>query len=412
MEFTERAIDANTWQYIDPDNRKPWPTEPEEPDVTTYPKKRLRTITTGGSGVNTRASSITVGESSSSQSTQMVVEEIDPDGQPHNAGEMTKDGVTSYQIDMSVYRDQLKRWERTREATATLKKWVTSTISPTYRLNACPQGKTLDVWFKELRKIGAIYEDRMTIDASNAYHAMIKPITKLPRDLNAWIERWETTMTNSIKKEISDAQNARLWANHLASALSPVMENWTTTFLQVNYKAISSNTLDYREVAAQLRDYARTIKGGSRVAKGSFAATFGTTPAEEDTPMEDNPDEAESRGRTSRRGRGRGRGNGVSRQENGSSKRKRADTELNNDGKTGDQREDSRARGTCKACFGYHDITRCRYVAYKQPSSLNWKPSPAMQALVDDRISHNPELAELVKRLKLEASEKDDRDGK
>ena len=261
LEFTERAIDANIWQYIDPDTnkRKPWPTEPEEPDVKTYPKKRLRTITTGGSGVNTRSSSITVmGESS--QSTQTVVEEIDPNGQPSSASEMTKDGAASYQIDLSVYRDQIRRWERIREATATLKKWVTSTISPTYRINSCPQGKTLDVWFKELRKIGAIYEDRMTIDASNAYHAMIKPVTKLPRDLNAWIERWETTMTNSIKKEISDSQSARLWANQLASALSPVMENWTTTFLQVNYKAISSNTLDYREVAAQLRDYARTTQ--------------------------------------------------------------------------------------------------------------------------------------------------------
>ena len=44
----------------------------------------------------------------------MIVEEIDPEGQPRNAGEMTKDGLLAYQIDMSVHRDELKRWERSR----------------------------------------------------------------------------------------------------------------------------------------------------------------------------------------------------------------------------------------------------------------------------------------------------------
>jgi hypothetical protein len=397
-ELKERAIDADLWQYIDPDNdnRIAWPTKPEKPDVKTYPKKRLRTITS--IGVSTRASS----SSELSPSTQTVLEEIDPEGQPRNAGEMTKDGLLAYQIDMSVHRDELKSWERTRDAIATLKKWITSTISATYRLNACPEGENLDVWFKELQKIGAIYDDRMEIDASNAYHAMVKPVTKLPRDLNAWVDRWETTMTNSIKKGITDSKKANFWANHLATALSPVIDNWTTTFLQVNYDAISNNTLDYRKVAAQLRDYARTTKGGNRIAKGSFAATLGTTPAEED-PVEDAPEETEPRGRGSRRARGRGRGSGPSRQDE-SNKRKRGETQHD----SADPRGHSRMRGTCKACFGYHDITQCHYVACKPSASSAWRPNPAMQALVEDRINHNLELAELVKRLKLEASGKED----
>ena len=402
-ELRDRASDADLWQYINPDNdnRKPWPTEPDEPDAKTYPKKRLRTITniavSTSIGVSTRASS----SSEFSPSTQTVVEEIDPEGQPRNAGEMTKDGLAAYQIDMSVYQNRLKQWKETRKETATLKKWITSTISATYRLNACPEGETLDVWFKELQKIGAIYDDRMEIDASNAYHAMVKPVTKLPRDLNAWIDHWETTMTNSIKKGIADAKHAKFWANHLATALSPVIDNWTSTFIQVNYDAISNNTLDYRKVAAQLRDYARTTKGGNRITKGSFAATFGTTPADEDA-IEDTPKEAESRERGARRGRGRGRGSGPAREDG--SKRKRADTQTN----SADTREHSRTRGTCKACFGYHDITRCHYVASKPSASSAWRPSPAMQALVEYRISTDSELAQLVKRLKLEASMKED----
>jgi hypothetical protein len=397
-ELKERAMDADIWQYIDPDNdnRASWPTKPEKPDVKTYPKKRLRTTTS--IGVSTRASS----SSETPPSTQTVIEEIDPAGQPRNAAEMTKDGLLAYQIDMTVHRDELRSWERTRDAIGTLKKWITSTTSTTYRLNACLEGANLDVWFKELQKIGAVYEDRMEIDASNAYHAMIKPVTKLPRDLNAWVDRWETTMTNSIKKGIADAKKAKFWANHLATALSPVIDSWTTTFIQVNYEAISNNTLDYRKVAAQLRDHARTTKGGNRIAKGSFAATFGTASVEED-PVEDAPEETETRGKDSRRARGRGRRGGTSRQD-GSSKRKMGETQHD----SADRRERTRTRGTCKACFGYHDITQCYYVACKPSASSAWRPNPAMQALVEDRINHDLELAELVKRIKLEAKGKED----
>ena len=49
-ELKERAMDADLWQYIDPDNdnHASWPTKPEKPDVKTYPKKPLRTITSIG----------------------------------------------------------------------------------------------------------------------------------------------------------------------------------------------------------------------------------------------------------------------------------------------------------------------------------------------------------------------------
>ena len=58
QELTERATDAHLWQYMDPDDNKriPWPIEPIMPDVTIYPKKRLRTITS--IGVSTQASSV------------------------------------------------------------------------------------------------------------------------------------------------------------------------------------------------------------------------------------------------------------------------------------------------------------------------------------------------------------------
>ena len=73
-----------------------------------------------------------------------------------------------------------------------------------------------------------------------------------------------------------------------------------------------------------------------------------------------------------------------------------------------DTREHSYIRGTCKACFGYHYITWCHYVASKPSASLAWRPSPAMQTLVKYRISTDSELAQLIKRLKLEASIKED----
>ena len=105
--FIARADAAHLWnEKINPDNvdangisqLKPFMTEPEEPDPTTYDKRIMPGQATPA---NSTRSSSTVATSA---------EQLDPQGRPKNANEMTLESRTAYNSDYAKYVNRLARY--------------------------------------------------------------------------------------------------------------------------------------------------------------------------------------------------------------------------------------------------------------------------------------------------------------
>ncbi|KAL8376599.1 hypothetical protein RB595_007616 [Gaeumannomyces hyphopodioides] len=192
---------------------------------------------------------------------------------------MTAKGKANYQHDWNTYIFLEKQYDKFRSSILTLTDWVLNTVSETYKLTICHEDKNLAEWYRALEKTGKVHEHRLKGEARDRYRASVKPLTKLPRNFDAWVRQWETAMAYGIQKKVADTLNSQTWAENLITALREVLENWTITFQMTNQTSINNNNLNYRLVAAALRDHIRIINKstpGTRVTKGAFAAKYGT----------------------------------------------------------------------------------------------------------------------------------------
>ncbi|KAI1097083.1 hypothetical protein F4804DRAFT_217350 [Jackrogersella minutella] len=216
----------------------------------------------------------------------------------------------------------------------------------------------------------------------------------MPRNFDLWIQEWEEAVTDAADKGVEEVKDMDLLTSDLEDALNEVLNGWMSTYRQINKQKIGDGSLSFREVGAELREYAlkHSKPTGPRVARGAFAATYGKQDAEEEAESEAEPaDEGEDKQSTSQRkgargGKGprgnRGRGYG----QRNIPKRKRAETETNPNG------------ATCKACLGFHDISECWYVIDGKAVE-GWIPNETIKRLVADRVKESNELAEIIKRL-------------
>ena len=93
IEFRKHANASDVWKYIDPKSTTPWPTEPIEPDISTYPKRLIhcetrRTPSASTSSVSSTADMITAGIHQP--------DEVDPSSTPATITEMTTEGRAAY----------------------------------------------------------------------------------------------------------------------------------------------------------------------------------------------------------------------------------------------------------------------------------------------------------------------------
>jgi hypothetical protein len=237
-EFRIKARSLNLWIYIEPDKNIPWPEQPVAPHIANYPKKIVRTETRSSSASRTTATP--------------APEEVDHETAPKSVGEMTGEGKSNYQLDLSYYSLMTKEFKDYRTNLDKMVDWITSTTSPLIRKTCCKEDMTIDEWYLEFQQTGSAYERDRIADARTKYQAAIKPLSKLPRKFNEWLNEWESAMAEGQDVDLSDTMKARFWAPDLARAVRDALGVWSTTFLETNEDKIKEDKLNYQEVVAKL----------------------------------------------------------------------------------------------------------------------------------------------------------------
>ncbi|TXB97231.1 hypothetical protein FocTR4_00011456 [Fusarium oxysporum f. sp. cubense] len=129
----------------------------------------------------------------------------------------------------------------------------------------------------ELRRSGVVYNECLRPEARDKYHKAVYIAPKINK-LNEWVTEWETTMAEAISKKVPDALDAQCWAEDLNRAMYHVLPSWASTFRQHRCPQILNNSLNYREVAADIRYEAKMANASGRplgIKRGAFAAIYG-----------------------------------------------------------------------------------------------------------------------------------------
>ncbi|PCD21183.1 hypothetical protein AU210_015544 [Fusarium oxysporum f. sp. radicis-cucumerinum] len=324
-EFKKLAHAYDLWQYIDPTDRIRWPQRPELPEIRDYP--RQADPDDPDSGTMTPGSDYVP---------------------PRRIGELTSEGRAEYEHDIRIYSLKETAYRETKKQEQKLVEFVLKTVSATYQKTSCVTGDRLDKWYQELRRSGVVYNERLRPEARDKYHKAVHTAPKINK-LNEWVTEWETTMAEAISKKVPDALDAQCWAEDLNRAMYHVLPSWASTFRQHRRPQILNNSLNYREVAADIRYEAKMANASGRpsgIKRGAFAATYGAASRNDRPAITDRDnDTIEVQGDASdwatdetsyahrdTRGQGRGRrarggGRGVS------TKRKRAETTVSMTGK-------------------------------------------------------------------------------
>ncbi|KAK2666237.1 hypothetical protein RAB80_018337, partial [Fusarium oxysporum f. sp. vasinfectum] len=240
--------------YIDPTDRIRWPQRPELPEIRDYP--RQADPDDPDSGTMTPGSDYVP---------------------PRRIGELTSEGRAEYEHDIRIYSLKETSYRETKKQEQKLVEFVLKTVSSTYQKTSCVTGDRLDKWYQELRRSGVVYNERLRPEARDKYHKAVHTVPKINK-LNEWVTEWETTMAEAISKKVPDALDAQCWAEDLNRAMYHVLASWASTFRPHRRPQILNNSLNYREVAADIRYEAKMANASGRpsgIKRGAFAATYG-----------------------------------------------------------------------------------------------------------------------------------------
>jgi hypothetical protein len=103
----------------------PWPIQPEEPSLSTYPKRLVRS--------DTRASTAT-----------HALEEIDPTGVPQSFMELTDEGFSRYKFAYQIYESKQRDFELYYTRVSKFRMWILESISETIQALCCYKDKEIN----------------------------------------------------------------------------------------------------------------------------------------------------------------------------------------------------------------------------------------------------------------------------
>ncbi|EED12721.1 hypothetical protein TSTA_052440 [Talaromyces stipitatus ATCC 10500] len=193
------------------------------------------------------------------------------------------------------------------------------------------------------------------------YNQHMKPFRGTPRDLEAWLIKWEEIMLQGKKKSM------------FLEAIRPLDEAWVTSFEHSIDPKIDDKSLTYKDLSNGFRRLIPRLrtKRQSRIIKGSFATHL----SKSDDSEEEN-EESLQRGRAVERGRRRSRSQSFEGgQRSGFAPDKRGGP-----------------KPTCPACGGMHFIDFCFYIfGYKAPQEF--EPRLWLQQRADRWLNSNAPLA-------------------
>ena len=138
-ELQSKAIAAHIWEKIDPEaeRRLAFLTEPTEPDPGDYEKRTMQARQP---------------PANSTRNANLQPDDLpDPNGRPANANEMTTRGKDDYKLDLSVYSNAMRRFEKEDKSIKEIRDWVGETVKPHLLRTACQPKENLNIWYTKLR---------------------------------------------------------------------------------------------------------------------------------------------------------------------------------------------------------------------------------------------------------------------
>lgn len=365
--FQIRAIGSHLWEHIDPEQKKPYTIEPTAPTPSDFKKPTSHQTRAGSS------TSITVGDTPESQA-------------------VDKNGLT-FNTAWAVYTHSHKKYKDQEDGIEKLRVWIMDTVSQHYLESACEPVETLTQWYSNLKEQCGQSEQAIKSRAREEYRAAIRPVVRIPKDFEAWINQWEHAISHAKQKGVADASDPHVWFEDISVALKeiPGLDPWITAYGVSARAELQEGTLSFRTLANDLREETRRrnkfSKGSnSRIARGAFGPSF--SGLSEDSLDDQGQGEVPARPDIEPQERG---GSGkVSR-----TKRKREST------------GGSSRRHRCQACGQLHLLSRCFYI-FPDLAESWWKRNEEIQKKVDMALKSDQSLAKEVDKVKDKSKYKDE----
>ncbi|OJD21809.1 hypothetical protein ACJ73_06847 [Blastomyces percursus] len=272
--------------------------------------------------------------------------------EPTSIADLNDNDRKNYLEAMKIYEYKQRQFDTQSNGIQGLKDWMEKTVSSTLKKVHFKPREPISAWYAGLRKsVGATGTISMEI-AVGKYKKAIKPPSKRT-DLSSWISEWENAMTiGTDKKE---------WFHDLKSALqSSFLESWIRMYAVNQREKIRNKTLDFSEVAMNIREALRSeLELGqqpkTRIAKGAFGPTFA--------------------------------GHGDSDEE-----------ELEKSKRPTRKRKHSNAtQKTCQACGYFHLTERCFYL-FPESTPEGWKEKDHIRQQVDQAFKEDATILRDAKR--------------
>lgn len=292
---------------------------------------------------------------------------------------LTPDQRTAYTAAVANQRYLLDAFQRQTKDIVSLREWMRSTVSPSYAANALDTAKDVQTAYSNLETQVGGNEADIKRDLRAEYNRLIKPWTRVPKDIEKWIIEWEDVMQKGIRYTLSFTIDSTEWASDFLEAVRPVFSLWVSSYEVSNEEKINAGELSFRSLSGALR---RVVKNSQRsgridrVAKGSFPTLGDEGPnlplAEANTLPEGNGD------------------NEQRKQKRSSRKRKNHELPPGSDGDKDPK---------CQGCGGNHDLRQCFYL-FSEKAFPGWTERAHIRRKVNKNLEQDHALAEEVKRLR------------
>lgn len=370
--FINVAEENLLWDLVDPksNTKGAFLTRPIKPSVSDYPK-RLE-----APAANTRAAS----SGSVRESPAVETHRVDTSSAPTRVSEMTAEGKEQYHEDIRTYTFEYKVFQDQAQKVATVSTWLRQHVAPGVYTAACKPGKKLHEWYAALKERAGVDKVEETRQAVKNYNAAIKPLSRKPKDMHAWLQNWQAALEEAQEANLPGAKDSATWWPQFAAAVEGTgYDSWCESYRNSNRDAIDEDRLTVHKLVKDFRE--RLQKDGDvksrTVAKGAFV-----------TWVDELDSEAPDRSRRPERSPVPSRSRSPAR-------------------KIGKRRYTGGSKSGCPACDGNHPLDDC-WAARPEIRPLHRRVSTSAERLARERMEKDDHLRQLVESLRKKVKLTDD----
>jgi hypothetical protein len=188
-EFDRRTLNVNLLDYVlESEELMP---KPNKPNIGDYKKARQATR-----GVTARTPTPDTQSTLGDEATQGTA------GESLALSSLTESAQRTYHLAYTMFQDQRKIYDQEQKALKEIREWVISAVAKDYADTCCRPREDLRTWYTNLKRLAGLDESLARSLVQSKYLAAVKPLKKLPKNLDPWITDWEKAMEQAQRKEL------------------------------------------------------------------------------------------------------------------------------------------------------------------------------------------------------------------